>query len=235
MAQPSLLPVQQAAFNARLAIPRDRKGNMMKKLTKSLIAAGLLTASTAASAELTVNVGAMSDYWFRGVDQGVSGASLMAGADYAFDNGFYLGTWGAQLNDSEFEYDIYGGYEGEYNGFTYGLGYAGYFYTESGATDFHELIFSAGYSFLSAEFVLGTEDASSGPEADYTYFGLTGEYEGAYLTYGLFGKDYEGDYLEAGYGTNFQGVDLSLAYVHQLDDLDDDKQVIFTISKTFDF
>ncbi|MET4000827.1 uncharacterized protein (TIGR02001 family) [Marinobacterium sp. MBR-109] len=211
---------------------------MMKKLTKSLIAAGLLTASAAATADLSVNVGAMSSYYFRGVDQGVSGASLMAGADYAFDNGFYVGTWGAQLNDSELEYDLYGGYEGEYNGFTYGLGYAGYFYTESGATDFHELILSAGYSFLSAEFVFGTEDASSGPEADYTYFGLTGEYEGAYLTYGSFGKDYDGDYLEAGYGMNVQGVDLGLAYVNQLDDLNGDgkkdKQFVFTISKTFD-
>jgi uncharacterized protein (TIGR02001 family) len=191
---------------------------MMKKLTKSMLAAGLLTASAAASAELSVNVGAMSDYWFRGVDQTDDNASLMGGIDYDFGNGFYVGTWEAQLDDSELEYDLYGGYSGEYKDFTYGIGYTGYFYTTSNASDFHELILNAGYKF----------------------FSLTGEYEGAYLTYGVFGQDYEGDYVEAGYGTNFQGVDLGLAYIHQLDeeidgDNEQDSQLVFTFSKTFDF
>ncbi|MBR9829092.1 MAG: hypothetical protein GYB41_10675 [Oceanospirillales bacterium] len=209
----------------------------MNTLTKHLIAAGLMTASAAASAELSVNIGAMSDYYFRGVDQTADNASLMAGADYDFENGFYIGTWGAQLDDSEQEYDLYGGYGSEYEGFSYGIGYAGYFYTADGATDFHELIFSGGYGPISAEYVLGTEDAESGDEADYSFFSLTGEYEGAYLTYGSFGKDYDGDYVEAGYGINYQGVDLSLAYINQLDDLSGDgkkdKAFVFTLSKTF--
>lgn len=216
------------------------KGIKMKKFTKSLIAAGLLTASAAASAELSVNVGAMSDYWYRGVDQGVTSASLMAGADYDFGNGFYVGTWGAQLDDSELEYDVYGGYSAEYEGFSYGIGYIGYFYTEDDATDFHEVVFSGGYGPISAEYVLGTEEANSGPEADYSFFSITGEYEGAYLKYGSFGQDYDGDYAEAGYGTTYQGVDLGLAYVYQLDDElssdgEKDSKLIFTISKTFDF
>jgi uncharacterized protein (TIGR02001 family) len=215
---------------------------MMKKLTKSMLAAGLLTASAAASAELSVNVGAMSDYWFRGVDQTDDNASLMGGIDYDFGNGFYVGTWEAQLDDSELEYDLYGGYSGEYKDFTYGIGYTGYFYTTSNASDFHELILNAGYKFLRADFVLGREnvDDGGGDDADYTFFSLTGEYEGAYLTYGVFGQDYEGDYVEAGYGTNFQGVDLGLAYIHQLDeeidgDNEQDSQLVFTFSKTFDF
>lgn len=213
---------------------------MMKKLTKNAIAVALLAASASASAELSLNVGAMSDYWFRGIDQTANNASLMAGADYDFGNGFYAGTWGAQLDDAELEYDLYGGYSGSYEDLSYGVGYAGYFYTDSDASTYHELIFSAGYQFLSADFVLGTEDADdSANDADYTFFSLSGEYEGAYLTYGVFGEDYEGDYVEAGYGTSFQGLDMSLAYIKQLDteldgDGEKDSELVFTISKTFD-
>ncbi|MBP0048829.1 hypothetical protein H9C73_08770 [Marinobacterium sp. AK62] len=212
----------------------------MKKLTKNAIAVTLLAASASASAELSLNVGAMSDYWFRGIDQTENNASLMAGADYDFGNGFYVGTWGAQLDDAELEYDLYGGYSGSYEDLSYGVGYAGYFYTDSDVSTYHELIFSAGYKFLSADFVLGTEDADdSANDADYTFFSLSGEYEGAYLTYGVFGEDYEGDYVEAGYGTSFQGLDMSLAYIKQLDteldgDGEKDSELVFTISKTFD-
>lgn len=211
---------------------------MMKKLTKHLIAASLLTASAVASAELSVNIGAMSDYYFRGIDQTADNASLMAGADYDFGNGFYVGTWGAQLDDSEQEYDLYGGYGAEYEGFSYGIGYAGYFYTIDDAADYHEIIFSGGYGPVSAEYVLGKEDVDVGDDADYSFFSLTGEYVGAYLTYGSFGKDYDGDYVEAGYGINYQGIDLSLAYINQLDDLSgdgkEDREFVFTMSKTFD-
>ncbi|MBV0934493.1 TorF family putative porin [Marinobacterium weihaiense] len=210
----------------------------MKTMTKHLLATALLAASTSASAELSVNLGAMSDYYFRGIDQTADNGSLTAGADYNFGNGFAIGTWAAQLDGSEFEYDLYGSYSAEAQGFSYDLGYAGYFYSEDGATDFHEVIFNGGYGPISAQYVLGTEDASHGDEADYSFFSLTGEYKGAYLTYGSFGKDYDGDYAEAGYGLSVQGVDLSLAYVHQLDDLSGDgkkdKELILTLSKTFD-
>jgi len=212
---------------------------MMKALTKHAIAATLLAASATASAELSVNVGAMSDYWFRGIDQTADNASLMAGADYDFGNGFYVGTWGAQLDDSEQEYDLYGGYADELGDFSYGVGYTGYFYTEGDASAYHELIVSAGYKFLSADFVFGKENVDgSGDDPDYTFFSLTGEYEGAYLTYGLFGEDYDGDYVEAGYGTNVQGLDMGLAFIKQLDDELDgdgkkDSQLVFTLSKTF--
>ena len=41
---------------------------MMKSTTKTLIAAGLLSASVMAEAGLSANIGAMSEYYFRGVD-----------------------------------------------------------------------------------------------------------------------------------------------------------------------
>ena len=62
----------------------------MKKLTKTLIASALLSASAASFAGVSANVGAMSDYWFRGLDQsGDKGnASMMGGLDYESDMGY---------------------------------------------------------------------------------------------------------------------------------------------------
>lgn len=203
---------------------------------KALSAALLLVTSSQAVAGLSLNVGAMNDYYFRGVDQGVKTASLMGGADYAADNGLYVGVWAAQLNDGELEYDLYTGYEGEVGFLSYGVGYTGYFYTESGATEFHELNLTAGYGPLSVEYSVGTEDKDSGAEQDYDFLALTAEYQGFYLTYGDFGKDYDGDeYLEAGYGFSYEGLDFNLAAVKPNNNANSSNQVLFSISKTFDF
>jgi uncharacterized protein (TIGR02001 family) len=209
---------------------------MIKPMTKALIAAGLLSASVAAQAGLSANIGAMSDYHFRGIDQTDDGASMMGGVDYEADNGIYVGLWAADVTDDDVEYDIYGGYAGEAGDLSYSVGYTGYFYTESDI-DFHELNLNFGYSFLSLEVTLGTEDDKTvgGVDDDYTFVALTGEYEGAYLTYGDFGKDYSGDYVEVGYGTTYQGLDLSVAYINSDEDLGDTETVTFAISKTFDF
>ncbi|MCP4597258.1 TorF family putative porin [Neptuniibacter sp.] len=208
---------------------------MMKPMTKALIAAGLLSASVVAQAGLSANIGAMSDYYFRGVDQTTDGASMMGGVDYEADNGVYVGLWAADLSNDDVEYDIYAGYGGEVGDVAYSVGYTGYFYTESDV-DFHELNLNFGYEFLSLEVTFGTEDQPSGvEESDYSFIALTGEYEGAYLTYGDFGKDYSGDYVELGYGTTYEGLDLSIAYINADEDLGDRDTVTFAISKSFEF
>ncbi|WP_286237272.1 TorF family putative porin [Neptuniibacter halophilus] len=209
---------------------------MMKSMTKSLLAAGLLSASVMAEAGLSANIGAMSDYYFRGVDQGVSGASMMGGVDYEADNGLSVGTWAASLNNGEIEYDLYGGYSGEFSDFSYYVGYAGYFYTEDGATDFHEINFNLGYGPISFEYTVGTEDAEAGvEELDYTFAAITGEYEGAYLTYGSYGNDYDGEYWEIGYNTSYEGLDMGVAYVDPDSEIGSEETVTFYISKTFEF
>lgn len=210
---------------------------MMKSTTKTLIAAGLLSASVMAEAGLSANIGAMSEYYFRGVDYS-DGPAMMGGLDYEADNGLYAGIWAVgetNLATDDVEYDIYGGYAGEAGDLAYSIGYTGYFYTEA-ATDFHELNLNLGYSFFNLEVTLGTEDQPSGTtEADYSFVGLTGEYEGAYLTYGTFGKDYDGDYVELGYGMTYEGLDMNLAYINPDDTLGNADTVTFSISKSFDF
>lgn len=209
---------------------------MMKPMTKALIAAGLLSASVVAQAGLSANIGAISDYYFRGVDQGVSGASITGGLDYEMDNGLSVGTWAASLNDGELEVDVYGGYAGEVEDFSYYVGYTGYLYTQSGATDFHEINFNLGYGPISFEYTIGTEDAAAGVvESDYTFAALTGEYEGAYLTYGTYGDDYDGDYVEIGYGTTYEGLDMGVAYIDPDSTIGSGDTVSFYISKSFDF
>lgn len=209
---------------------------MMKSMTKTLIASGLLSMSVMAEAGLSANIGAMSDYYFRGVDQTTDGASMMGGIDYEADNGIYVGLWAADVTDDDVEYDIYGGYAGEAGELSYSVGYTGYFYTESDI-DFHELNVNLGYSFLSLELTTGTEDDNSpgGVDDDYTFIGLTAEYNGAYITYGDFGKDYSGDYVELGYGTSFEGLDFNIAYIDADEDLGDADTVTFSISKSFEF
>lgn len=209
---------------------------MMKSTTKTLIAAGLLSASVMAEAGLSANIGAMSDYYFRGVDQGVSGASIMGGLDYEAENGLSVGTWAASLNDGEMEIDVYGGYAGEVEEFSYYLGYTGYLYTEDGATDFHEINLNLGYGPISFEYTVGTEDAASGvEESDYTFAAITGEYEGAYLTLGSYGNDYDGEYWEVGYNTTYEGLDMGVAYIDPDSEIGSGDTINFYISKTFEF
>ena len=223
----------------------------MKPMTKALIAAGLLSASAVAQAGLSANVGAASDYWFRGFNVS-EGPMLSGGVDYEAENGVYAGLWAAGFEadhagtvptseTNELEYDLYVGYAGEVEDFSYSVGYTGYFYKE-GDTDFHELNMNFGYSFLSLEVTLGETDGPiSADDQDYSFVALTGEYEGAYLTYGTYGKDADGDYVELGYGTTYEGLDFGVAYIDASDEnsadayTTDGSTVLFTIGKSFDF
>ncbi len=119
---------------------------MKLKSTSALILTALL-ASTAVMAQtkapepdytLSYNVGAVSDYRFRGISQTSFKPALQAGVDFAHKSGFYLGAWGSNVNwikdyvgatDGSLEIDLYGGYKGEISkDFTYDLGVITYQY-----------------------------------------------------------------------------------------------------------
>ena len=100
---------------------------------KSLVVLGLLSLfGAAAHAEeaanpLSFNVGAVSDYRYRGISQTRLQPAIQGGADYAFANGLYVGTWlstiswirdagksaGVDAGNSRVEVDLYAGYKGE--------------------------------------------------------------------------------------------------------------------------
>src|SRR5580765_7366770 len=99
--------------------------------TKSLLilaTASLLSAAAVAeeASPLTFNIGAVSDYRYRGISQTKLKPAIQGGIDYSKD-GFYVGTWastirwikelgtagGFNAGSANLEWDIYGGYKGD--------------------------------------------------------------------------------------------------------------------------
>ncbi|MDP2370515.1 TorF family putative porin [Rhodoferax sp.] len=107
----------------------------------ALVVSAATMAQTAAPAPdytLSYNVGAVSDYRFRGMAQTAGGPAVQGGVDFAHKSGLYLGAWGSNVNwikdfnlatKGTFEIDLYGGYKGEIAaGVTYDLGAITYQY-----------------------------------------------------------------------------------------------------------
>jgi uncharacterized protein (TIGR02001 family) len=71
-----------------------------------------------AMAEVSFNVGATTDYRYRGISQSRLKPAVQAGVDYS-NGGFYVGAWGSTIKwikdfggDANVEIDLYGGYKG---------------------------------------------------------------------------------------------------------------------------
>jgi uncharacterized protein (TIGR02001 family) len=71
-----------------------------------------------ARADVSFNIGATTDYRYRGVSQTRLQPALQGGVDYT-QGGFYLGAWASTIKwikdaggDSDIEIDLYGGYKG---------------------------------------------------------------------------------------------------------------------------
>ncbi len=193
---------------------------------------------------LSANIGLTSDYFFRGVDQGV-GATGSAGVDYDIGNGVAIGVWAADVTDG-IEYDLYGAYSGEYQGFSYSVGFTGYYYTGDTFDDtYQEINLGVGYGPISLAYAKGTHDNLAGGSDDYSFLSITGEYNNLYATYGTWGDDFEGSYFEFGVGTTIaEGTDLSAALIFGDEDLSNqvdsngepasDTSLVVTVTKSFD-
>lgn len=200
------------------------------------VIAGLAVSSAAVAQEWSANVGLMSEYHFRGLLQNNT-ATANGGVDYA-NGGFYAGVWAADVDDG-LEIDLYGGYGVEFDsGLSLGFGLTTYQYTGDFDSEYNELNLSAGYGAFSLEYTIGEQGDDAGlgiTEADYTFLGLSFESEaGVYVTFGTFGDDFDGDYIEVGYGTSFEGFDVGMAVVSSDSDLNDDESLYFTIGRSFD-
>ncbi|MGV3578439.1 TorF family putative porin [Brevundimonas sp.] len=88
-------------------------------------------AASAQDAEVGFNVGIASDYVFRGVSQTDEDPAFQAGVDVSFGSGFYVGAWGSNVDfgdDTDAEFDVYGGYRTELGGFGVDVGVISYLY-----------------------------------------------------------------------------------------------------------
>ena len=82
------------------------------------------------------NVGATTDYRFRGISQSRLKPAVFGGVDYTNNpTGFYAGAWASSIKwvedqggDASAEIDIYGGKRGEISGVAYDLGLIRYYY-----------------------------------------------------------------------------------------------------------
>ncbi|QJQ06291.1 hypothetical protein EJG51_010990 [Undibacterium piscinae] len=91
--------------------------------------------------ELSFNLGAVSDYRYRGLSQSRLDPAMQGGADYAHNpSGFYAGTWMSSIKwvkdaggKGNLEMDIYAGKKGEIvKGVSYDIGVLSYVYPSNG-------------------------------------------------------------------------------------------------------
>jgi uncharacterized protein (TIGR02001 family) len=91
--------------------------------------------------ELSFNLGAVSDYRYRGLSQSRLDPAIQGGADYAHNpSGFYAGTWLSSIKwvkdaggKGNLEMDIYAGKKGEIvKGVSYDVGVLSYVYPSNG-------------------------------------------------------------------------------------------------------
>ncbi len=115
---------------------------MKKILVPSLMAlalgsvSGLAQAQTATpESSLSFNVGATTDYRYRGISQSRLKPAVQGGIDYADKSGFYVGAWGSSIKwikdaggDASAELDLYAGYKGAVGDVSYDLGFLRYEY-----------------------------------------------------------------------------------------------------------
>ncbi|WP_293645915.1 TorF family putative porin [Thiolapillus sp.] len=143
---------------------------MMNKKLAIACGAILLGATSMAQAELTANIGATSNYLWRGVSQTGDAAAISGGIDWAHDSGFYLGTWASNIdwgNGSGAEVDFYGGFANEIGDFGYDLGLIYYYYPTSSFddSDFTEISATGSWKFLEAgiAYTVNGQADSDGP------------------------------------------------------------------------
>ena len=120
------------------------------KMNKSLLAlaaalavTALPSVSFAEDGPLSFNLGAFTDYRYRGISQTRLKPAIQGGVDYALPSGFYVGAWASNIKwikdipggDASVEIDLYGGYKGEIQkDFTYDVGVLTYQYPNNNLT-----------------------------------------------------------------------------------------------------
>lgn len=236
----------------------------MKAITKGLLAGGLLSMAVGTSAdEFSANLGATSDYRFRGVSQSARDPALQGGLDYAWDNGLYLGAWGSTIDfdggpgndpDASLEVDLYAGYTWQAAGLAWDAGVLHYAYPGAESAfdlPFTEIYLGASYGVFSVN--LAYTDDYTGPTDDSAYYAsvAAGFDLGLGYTLGLSAGQSGGDGIEATFGDSytdyrigvakdFAGVSFDLSYVDtsgipdtEADLFNTEGTVVLTVSKTF--
>lgn len=118
----------------------------MKKLKLAVLVSSLaMSGAVLAQAKapepdytLGFNVGAVTDYRYRGISQTRLKPAVQGGIDFSHKSGFYLGTWGSTVKwikdaagDADVEIDVYGGYKTSFGDVAMDFGVLRYLYPGS--------------------------------------------------------------------------------------------------------
>lgn len=166
------------------------KKTLALALIMSGMAAGVAQAQTApapaaapAASPLSFNVGAWSQYIFRGLSQTDYKPAVQGGIDYAHDSGLYAGVWASNIkwlhhfhiSSSNVEVDLYGGYKKAIGDFGYDVGFLRYQYpgsVEHGAINPNtsEVYVAGSYKFVTLKYSHALTNAFGTPESKHTYY-----------------------------------------------------------------
>jgi uncharacterized protein (TIGR02001 family) len=238
---------------------------MLKKnvLLTALAVASLAGVAVEAQAEISANAALVSEYRFRGISQSNENPALQAGFDYAFTNGFYVGTWGSTVDfdsveglDGSLELDVYGGWGTDFGeNSSIDLGYIYYAYPgdDSGLEgDYQEIYVNYGWRALTIG--AAYSDDYYGSSGSFLYLQANYDWDFAenwalslHVGYNDFDEDVflssdKGHYTDYSVGVTWSvvGVDLGLAWVGTNLDEEDlfgyswgDDTVVFSLSKSF--
>jgi uncharacterized protein (TIGR02001 family) len=212
--------------------------NKMHTFSKTLIAASLVACSAAANAEFSANMALTTDYVWRGVSQTNEDPAIQGGIDYSHESGVYLGVWGSNVEfggPEHMEFDVYGGWAGEFGDLGVDVGVINYGYFDNpNDVDFTEGYLGASYKFFSAKVSHDFDNDNTYVEAGLD-FSLPNDF-GLALHVGNYDFDGGGDYTDYSVGVSKEiggfGFDLSY-YDTDLEDVDiADGRVVFTVSKS---
>jgi len=198
---------------------------MKKTLLTTAISAAVLMVSAPTYADLSANASVTSNYIWRGLTQSINEAAVQGGVDYSSESGFYAGTWTSNVSyDSDdaysYEHDMYFGWSGENDSFSWDAGYLYYNYDENAGFDFGEVYGSLGFgNFGVTLYLLANAEPSEAPgqdfgfaktsylSADWAIPMASGAEIGLHLGY------HEGDFAEAfnGVTTGYLDYNVSIA------------------------
>jgi uncharacterized protein (TIGR02001 family) len=197
----------------------------MKTAIKPLVLATAVAVSstagmvTAAKAEITGNIGVVSQYIFRGGVEN-DGAAVQGGLDWASDMGIYAGYWGSNLGYGDdgakgVENDFYVGWGGG-DAFTWDVGLLWYTYLNVDNASVPEIYGSLGWGPLSIGLAYAMDDAVWTNQGDmYGTLAVEGEIMGGFTAgakAGYYWYEKNGKYINSTSSSDFRDLDLYVSH-----------------------
>lgn len=131
-------------------------------------------------AQVSFNVGAVTDYRYRGISQSRVKPAIQGGIDYAAGP-FYVGAWASTIKwiddfggDSKVEIDLYGGYKGSLTKeISYDVGVLGYVYPSNGlspSANTTEIYGALTYGPATLKYSHSLTDTFANPDSKNSYY-----------------------------------------------------------------